>query len=308
MTEYELESEDCDMGKITDFSTVENLIASNIFLVDGGENGTRTITAANAIKSMLPMANRDAFFAMLDEIGNPILHRLIYRGKNLGTTFTTAQKEAIQAGTFTDIWLGDYWNFTEPGGDAKTFLVADFDYWLNCGDTGFTSHHIVVIPYSRLYTAKMNDTNTTEGGYYNSKMRGGTDGIASGNLARALTWYQSAFGDALLTHRDSLSNAVTEDGKVAGVAWYDSIIDLPSEVMIYGARHRSESDQYTTINKTQLALMQAAPKHIVFNNTQDYWLRDVAGTRGFVIGGYYGGTYYDSASNVGGVRPVAAIG
>ena len=46
------------------------------------------------------------------------LHRQIYRGKSLGNAPTTAQLAAIRAGTYDDIYLGDYWevpiNITFP--------------------------------------------------------------------------------------------------------------------------------------------------------------------------------------------------
>ena len=36
-------------------------------------------------------------------------HNAIYRGKSLGSTVTTAQYAAIKAGTFDDLYIGDYW-------------------------------------------------------------------------------------------------------------------------------------------------------------------------------------------------------
>ena len=102
-------------------------------------------------------------------------HRNVFRGKNLGTSVTAAQKAAIQNGTFDDLFIGDYWVI-----NGVNWTIADMDYWYNCGDTAFTRHHLVIIPGGQLYSAKMNDTNTTEGGYFGSKMRGGEDGVASG--------------------------------------------------------------------------------------------------------------------------------
>lgn len=39
----------------------------------------------------------------------PEMHNVIYRGKNLGSVFTSAQKQAIVNGTFNDLYIGDYW-------------------------------------------------------------------------------------------------------------------------------------------------------------------------------------------------------
>ena len=52
-----------------------------------------------------------------------------------------------------------------------TLMFAGFDYYYNMGDTELTTHHAVLIPRTAFATsAKMNSTNTTEGGYYNSEM------------------------------------------------------------------------------------------------------------------------------------------
>ena len=294
------------MSKITDYAAVTTLAAANVFLVDGA-NGTKTISALNAAKSLAALLPNDDLFAMLDEIGSPILHRQIYRGKNLGTSFTSAQKAQIAAGTFKGIWLGDYWVI-----NSVTYVVADFDYWYHCGDTDFAKHHIVVIPSANMYNAKMNDSNVTTGGYYGSKMRGveveGTfTPYAEGcGLYNALTAFQAAFGDALLTHREYLCNAV-EDGKESAGAWFDSIVDLPSEIMMYGTSIRTASPRIATIGKSQLALMAASPKFI-FPSRSYTWLRDVVSAALFALVANYGfaGDYY--ASNSYGVRPVAAVG
>jgi len=97
-------------------------------------------------------------------------HNSIYRGKYLGDEVTADQYAAIAAGTFDDMYIGDYWTI-----NGVNWRIAHFDYWLNCGDTGSgtTEHHVVVIPDTILYSAKMNETNITTGGYMHSLMRGG---------------------------------------------------------------------------------------------------------------------------------------
>lgn len=54
------------------------------------------------------------------------------------------------------------------------------------------------------------------------------------NLANAKTIINSAFGSAVLTHREYLTNAVTNGYPSAG-AWFDSNVELPNEIMIYGS-------------------------------------------------------------------------
>lgn len=226
-------------------------------------------------------------------------HRMIFRGKNLGTSLTSAQRSEIQAGTFKDLYLGDYWVI-----NGVNWRIADFDYWLNTGDTNFRNHHLVIIPDSALYTAQMNETNTTDGGYVGSLMY-------TANLEDAKTAFQNAFGDALLTHHEYLVNAVM-NGKPSAVAWFDSTVELPNEIMIYGshvfapANDGSTIPTRYTISNSQLALMQACPKFI--KNYSSYWLRDVVSAVFFAHVSYLGYAGYAYASSNLGVRPVAAIG
>lgn len=67
-------------------------------------------------------------------------HNCVYRGKALGSSFTSAQSEAIRSGKFIDLYIGDYW--TVNGVD---YIIAAFDYWLNTGDTPCTKHHVAEI-------------------------------------------------------------------------------------------------------------------------------------------------------------------
>lgn len=267
-------------------------------------DGSYAIQQSGTQMTLVPLASAvPNVYDLLDS--NPIAHRTIYRGKYLGETITPAQKAAIADGSFHDIWLGDYW------GTTAKLTIVDFDYKYNCGDTPLTKHHVMVMPAANMYNAVMNDTNTTTGGYYNSKMRGvEVDGVftpyAQGcGLYNALLVFQSVFGDALLTHREYLCNAVSS-GKESAGAWYDSIIELPSEIMMYGTSIRTPTPRIAIDNKSQLALMQASPKFI--NTGWTYWLRDVVSSAYFARvnsnGLAYGADAYDSY----GVRPVAAIG
>ena len=323
--------------KITDYEKVQALAASNIFLLDG-PNGTKTIAADVLAKALIGLlsskdfiggvnlseltqinelvsgnklligttegnkaiAAEDALFAMLDGFAPVELRRVIFRGKNLGTALTAVQKAAIKDGTFKGMFLGDYWSI---GG--RIWRIVDMDYWYNCGDTAFTSHHLVIMPDEALYNAQMNTTNVTTGGYVGSEMY-------KSNLANAKTIVNAAFQGSVLVHREYLCNAVA-NGRPSGGAWFDSSIELPNESMMYGHPHFSPtSDGSTvpaiyTISKTQLALFMVCPRFIV-NRSYNQWLRDVVSSAAFA-GVYVNGItdYYD-ASNSYGVRPVFPVG
>lgn len=71
------------------------------------------------------------------------LKNAIYRGKNLGSTFTSTQLDEIQNGTFHDLFLGDYW-ISSMG---CLLEIVGFDFFL----TSNNDHHIVVAPKRNVY-------------------------------------------------------------------------------------------------------------------------------------------------------------
>ena len=225
---------------------------------------------------------------------NAGFHNSLYRGKNLGTSVTAEQYAAISAGTFEDMFIGDYWVI---GG--VTWRIAAFDYWLHCGDTECTAHHVVVVPDSNLYSAKMNDSNVTTGGYVGSKMY-------TTYLADAKTTINSAFGSAhILSHKELLTNAVTSD-KASGWAWYDSTVELMNECMVYGHNAWGSSPAYETgIDKGQLPLF--AHKHDLICNRGYWWLRDVVSSASFASVHNNGNANSAGASASYGVRPAFGI-
>lgn len=323
--------------KITDYEKVTELLANNVLLVDG-DGGTKTILARDLLKALVAVSSsqdylakmdisqltqvntvsasdrillasggsnkgitvNDAFWGILDAVISVEQRRNIFRGKNLGTAFTAAQKAEIKAGTFKGFFIGDYWSI----GD-RIWRIVDINYWLNSGDASCTTPHLVIMPDQSLYSAKMNETNITTGGYVGSQMY-------TANLANAKTLVNSAFGSAnILNHREYLTNAVTNGYPSAG-AWYDSTVELPNEIMMYGslvftpAGDGSFVPNRYTIDKTQLALMKMYPRFINPGRYW-YWLRDVVSSAFFASVHSYGHTFYSSASNSFGVRPVFGL-
>ena len=234
---------------------------------------------------------------------NAATHNMVYRGKALGTSVTSEQWAAIKAGTFKDLYLGDYWSI---GG--MDYIIAAFDYWYKCGDTACNTHHAVVIPRSQLYTYKFNPTNTTEGGYVGSD-------LYKNGLTQAKTTFNTAFGSAhILNHREYLVNAVT-NGKPTGSDWYDSTVDLMNENMVYGGRQFSPmpdgSDPWNTcrnytVDKSQLPLFRLAP-WMSFVRDQWCWLRDVVSAAHFASCNGDGSANCANASDAGGVWPAVGL-
>lgn len=235
-------------------------------------------------------------------------HNAIYRGKSLGSTVTTDQYAAIKAGTFDDLYIGDYWTI---GG--INYRIAAFDYYLNSGDTNCTTHHVVIVPDTCLYNAQMHNTssgdyesgaaNTTAGGYVGSDMY-------TKNLEKAKTTIKSAFSGHVLKHRIYLTNAVA-NGRASGGAWCDSEVDLMCEQMVYGSGIFSPVSDGSNVpanyrvEKSQLPLFQHEPSRIC--NRATWWLRDVITASSFANVNDNGYAGCSDASDASGVRPAFCI-
>lgn len=272
--------------KITEFPAVTELAESDVFIKDG-DGGTKKIAASDMILAMLDLLS-------------PKSHRLIFRGKNLGSQITAEQKAAIQNGSFKDLWLGDYWESS-----GVKWRIVDFDYFLNKGDSRLSQHHVVVMPDTVLYKQVMNSTATTTGGYFGSTMY-------TGGLENAKTMRDSVFPDAIISFKEYFVNSMT-NGRPSGGIWATATIALPTEQMMYGnGVYQTFSEGSIGVNKytlsySQLALFQADPTFITCN--EKTWLRDTCGTRAFCSidkSGYC--NYSDANDSEFGPRPFCLIG
>ena len=285
--------------KFGDLGTILTAGDDSLLLIHDG-TGVKTISTANFKKDLKEYM--EGVNTILEQLtyDNAGAHNSIYRGKNLGTTVTKEQWEAISSGTFTDLYIGDYWVI---GG--VNWRIAAFDYYLNCGDTSFTKHHAVIVPATCLYNAQMNTTNVTTGAYKGSAMY-------TANLTQAKSTINSAFGSShVLSHRIYLSNA-TSNGRASAGEWTDSTVDLMCEHMVYGSgifspvSDGSNVPNNYRVEKGQLPLFALEPSRIC--NRAAWWLRDVITAANFAFVNYYGNAYCNRASNSLGVRPAFCIG
>ena len=123
--------------KITEYPSVTELDDDNVFILDG-TNGTKKI------------AKSDLTYALFDSI--PEMHNKIYRGKDLGASYTTAQKQEVSNGTFHDLWIGDYWSIS-----GKKWYICGF----NClGTFDQNENHIVVMGNAKAPNIKWDSTTT----------------------------------------------------------------------------------------------------------------------------------------------------
>ena len=239
------------------------------------------------------IAEKNYSGAFFDNAG---YHNSIFRGQSLGTEFTADQSAEIKAGTFKNMFVGDYWTI-----DETIYRIAGFDLFLHTGDTELTTHHVVIVPDKNMYSHVMNDTNVTTGGYYNSKMK-------QSGLTQALTTVKEAFGESHIVKRRVILTNATNGDNPSGWAWYDTYIDLMTERQVYGspAWGQATHNGYDAgCDYSRLPLFTLAPEFIT--NRVSYWLRDIQSSSNFAGVNTNGYAAYAVASSSAGVRPLFLI-
>lgn len=241
-------------------------------------------------------------------------HNGIYRGKNFGTFASVSAVQqflsdhAVSTGLFNDLYIGDYFKI-QDGTYNVEWEIAGFDTYLHKGDSDFTTHHIALIPKTNLNTSKMNDTNDTAGGYYNSYMHQSVIPTIDTNLATIL-------GNHLLARRALLSNAMNKDltsgagagwmGSTTGWDWYTVKSCLMSEVAVYGSKVFSSSFHDIGEDCERLPIFQFKGHS---HTRQWFWLRAVASGSRFAGASGNGIPYgYNASDAGGGVRPLICVG
>lgn len=263
----------------------------DILILENAER-TQKVSAKKLVESMLSPSLLNLIFPK-----NAGAHNSVFRGNNLGTSATEAQYAAIADGSFDDIFVGDYWTINNT-----VYRIAGLNIFLHVGDTELTRNHAVIVPDKNMYSAKMNDENTTDSGYYNSVMK-------QKNLEQALTQVKADFGEEhIVKHKKLLANAVNGDNP-SGWEWYDTEIDLMTERQVYGSPAWGQAAHNGYDANTQYSrfpLFALAPEYIT--NRTWYWLQDVQSSAVFCHVGGDGNAGGSSASGSGGVRPAFLIG
>ena len=244
-------------------------------------------------------------------------HNAMWGGRDITAAFDAGTvSEHIADGTFKDIFPGDY--ITKQvtiSGTAYNvnWVIADCDYWINKGDqnNGMETHHVVIVPQAPIFSANMNDTNTTEGGYAGSRMYKET-------IPACATGIVNAFGSShILTFRDGISNSVDTSHVSSGIpqwtgtpgwwgAWVSVQCNLMSEKMVYGAPICAAGAMDNSMATRQMSAFRLSEKAINYNR-QWWWLRDVVSSASFASVSGGGLADANAASGVLGVRPFALL-
>ena len=242
-------------------------------------------------------------------------HNAMWGGRDITAAFDSGEfSEHVADGTFRDIFPGDYIT-KQVTISGKTYtvnwVIADCDYWINKGGSAVTVHHVAIVPQAPIFTARMNGTNTTEGGYAGSEMYRNV-------IPACATGIVNAFGsDHILTFFDTITNSVDTSHVSSGLpqftgtpgwwgTWVSAQCNLMSEKMVYGAPICAAGAADNIMATRQMSAFRLSERLINYNR-QQWWLRDVVSSSNFACM-YNNGTAslgFASASN--GVRPFALL-
>lgn len=241
--------------KIKDFAKVSDVRGDDVFIHDG-ERGTKTIKASD-----LP-------YALFEDL--PLMHKNVFRGKNLGTRMTADQIARVRDGSFKDLWIGDYW-----ASDGMPWRIVDINYW-NVHNA-LTIPHLVVMPDRSLYKQSMYDNDTTSSNsFWGSKVWN--------SIGQCGDFASKVFDLSYIrTHVDSYMSSVAGSGGAWERYYFKSkTVDaavkfiIPNEVMVYGCRIAVSSpmgsDGLHEVSSRQLQLFRMG-----YNpgaQDSDFWLRD----------------------------------
>lgn len=176
------------------------------------------------------------------------------RGNNLGNSYTAEQKAAIAAGTFDDIYVGDYWDI-----NGIKYYIADIDYYLGYGYPTLTAdHHLIVLP---------DDVLSAQGYPYDNNYYGSSS-IYNTYLPAIASDIENKFGNFLINQ----ALVLYQSGGVP--FWGQAKCILPCLTQLQGY------SQTITPDKMQHKAPQFAffrYSEMLIKATQRYWLRDSNG-------------------------------
>lgn len=258
------------------------------------------------------------------ELHNAGSHNAIYRGKNLGTEPTAAQWAAIKAGTFEDLYIGDYWqkevtyDFPDPANDdaltsitaTHKVLIADFDtFWgIHKDDSSdIHVHHIIVVPEVSIgvYCPWHNETDAHVG-YGNSKAKNVYTDIGGYNFFKAF------FGDSHLVSFNIQvpMTASTTELKYSTSASTTMKTCLLNSYMIHG--NNENTFTFHWYNNSQLALFRLSQPDQ--RSGSIWWTADLYNNQNgnYVSVNWPGNMYYPSGEAITQstrvkIRPFACI-
>ena len=254
---------------------------------------------------------RDAFYSMVPDGAQT--HNNVFRGSNLGALNATHIAN-IQNGSFKDMFIGDYFSVND-----SNYVIAGINTKHLHGDNAPLGNHLLLMPdrFSKLEdgtvlrgngkdTNYMNDTDTTAGGFANTKLYK----TIMPSIQKKL---EADFGSHLLNFREVVSTHVDDSGAPDQAEWRDAKLGIPNEVMIYGTTLNGNNKNGSRYNigddDTQLPLFRLNPDEITNHKDWSFWLRDIRSASEFADANSKGGAaWYGASYTWVGVRAFFLIG
>lgn len=254
---------------------------------------------------------------------NTTAHRSIYRNTNLigaDAPFASIEElaNAVAANDFENIFVGDYFDVSLPATTLSStqtvrLVVMDINYYMTYGALRFTTPHLILMPQDCLVNdAKMNNANTTSGGYMTSAMHTTTLPIYEAAFKRIL-------GDShVLAHPEFVSTniEITDDSSEAEADWTqtDVVLRLANSNMVFGTYVSSGSKYDIGISNRQLAGFTLNPELLIkkhgFGSDSNWfwWLSSTVNSSQFAFVTDEGDGEGYNASLESGVVPVIVFG
>ena len=254
---------------------------------------------------------RDAFYSMVPDGAQT--HNNVFRGSNLGALNATHIAN-IKNGTFHDMFIGDYFSV-----NGSNYVIAGINVKHLHGDKSPLGNHLLLMPdrFSTLEdgtvmksdgktTHYMQDTDTTAGGFANTK-------LYKTYMPSIQKRLEADFGDHLLTFREIVSTHVDASGAPDQAEWRDAKLAIPNEVMVYGTtlngNNKNGSWHNVGDDDTQLPLFRLNSDEIANRRDLSFWLRDIHSATEFANVSNDGDASWGGASrNWIGVRAFFLIG
>lgn len=250
--------------RIKDYPISTTPKSDDVFIVEGGgDTGTQQLSF-ETLKNSISGKIQD----------NIVEHRK-YRGKNLGSTYTYEQKQAIEDGTFEDLYVGDYWTI-----NGTKWVIADINHW-----TIVKSNHLCIIPETPIGSSQANSNAMTYTNFAESTLNKTLQ-------STVLNKIKEAFGDENLKEFTIFSFGGYDStyGTPTALSYYNTKIALPTLCEMFnwqylgrveGASRIILLDSVTGIDgaMTQLQIFKENPNYVYHNsntwNNNAIWLHSM---------------------------------
>ena len=236
--------------------------------------------------------NSGSLYGMVNNT-NVGVHNSLYRGASLGSS-VTPYLQAIKNGSFSGLYLGDYWTYA-----GVTWRIVAFNYFINIGEPPFRQNHIVVVPDNSLFKEAWSTTIPDQRSYVDSTLNQST-------MTQASRMAESLFNRSnMVGVWTRVATGYDGNGAVKDWRWYNPHINIMDEAMLWGTSIFDDSLS-RGIHHNQFPAFRLNPALV--NIEEEYWLRERASAQTAVYMKSTGQFSHAPLNYSFGVRPYLAIG